>query len=110
MRNFADWEDPPLGFVEVDLVAHSDPVASGSFVQSLVVTDIATGWAECAPLIYREQTLLRDVLGRIRTLLPFELLGFDTDNDSVFVNETVRDYCRDSGIVSTAVILPKSAD
>ena len=25
----------------------------------------------------------------------------DTDNDSVFVNETVRDYCRDSGIVFT---------
>jgi hypothetical protein len=25
--------------------------------------------------------------------LPFPLLGFDVDNDSVFMNETVRDYC-----------------
>ena len=49
----------------------------------------------------REQTLLREVLGEVRRRLPFELLGFDTDNDSVFVNETVRDYCRDSGIVFT---------
>ena len=70
-------------------------------MQTLTVTDIATGWTECAPLLYREQTLLREVLGEVRRRLPFELLGFDTDNDSVFVNETVRDYCRDSGIVFT---------
>ena len=101
VRTFSDWDDPPPGFVEADLVAHSGPVTSGSFVQTLVVTDIATGWTECAPLLYREQTLLREVLGEIRRLLPFELLGFDTDNDSVFVNKTVRDYCRDSGIVFT---------
>ena len=101
VRTFSDWDDPPPGFVEADLVAHCGPVANGSFVQTLTVTDIATGWTECAPLLYREQTLLREVLGEIRRLLPFELLGFDTDNDSVFVNATVRDYCRDSGIVFT---------
>ena len=101
VRTFSDWDDPPPGFVEADLVAHSGPVASGSFVQTLVRTDIATGWTECAPLLFREQTLLREVLGEIRRLLPFELPGFDTDNDSVFVNKTVRDYCPDSGIVFT---------
>ena len=99
VRTFSDWDDPPPGFVEADLVAHCGPVANGSFVQTLTVTDIATGWTECAPLLYREQTLLREVLGEVRRRLPFELLGFDTDNDSDFVNETVRDYCRDTGIV-----------
>jgi hypothetical protein len=29
----------------------------------------------------------------VRKLMPFPLLGFDTDNDGVFINETVRDYC-----------------
>src|SRR4051794_20692489 len=33
--------------------------------------------------------------------MPFDLLGFDTDNDSVFVNETVRDYCQAEGIMFT---------
>jgi hypothetical protein len=79
--------------VEADLVAHSGPVTRGSFVQTLVVTDIASGWTEMAPLLVREQTLLVDVLGEIRRRLPFSLLGFDTDNDTVFLNETVRDYC-----------------
>ena len=101
VRTHSDWQNPPPGFVEADLVAHSGPVTRGSFVQTLVLTDIATGWTECAPMLFREQTLVRAVLGGLRELLPFDLLGFDTDNDSVFMNETVRDYCRDAGIVFT---------
>src|SRR5712692_1475969 len=33
VRRFDGWDDPPPGFVEADLVAHSGPVAKGSFVQ-----------------------------------------------------------------------------
>jgi len=70
-------------------------------VQTLVLTDIATGWTECAPLLVREQRLLTEVLGELRKLLPFPLLGLDSDNDSVFMNETVRDYCKQAGIEFT---------
>jgi hypothetical protein len=49
----------------------------------------------------RKQRLLTEVLGEIRKLLPFPLLGLDTDNDSVFMNETVRDYCQQVGIEFT---------
>jgi hypothetical protein len=101
VRTFSDWGDPPPGFCEVDLVWHSGPTAKGSFVQTLTVTDIATGWTECAPLLVREQKLLTEVLTEIRKLLPFALLGLDTDNDSVFINETVRDYCLAGGIAFT---------
>ena len=101
VRTFADWHDPPPGLVEADLVAHSGPSASGSFVQTLVLTDIATGWTECGPLLVREQGLLSAVLEQLRKLLPFDLLGFDTDNDSVFMNETVRGYCQAAGIAFT---------
>lgn len=101
VRTFSDWNDPPPGFIEVDLVAHSGPVASGSFIQTLVLTDIATGWTECAPLLVREQTLLVGVLSEVRARMPFPLLGFDSDNDSVFINETVRDYCLAEGITFT---------
>ena len=101
IRTFSDWRDPPPGFVEADLVAHSGPSTRGSFVQTLVLTDVATGWTECAPLLVREQKLLSEVLTELRKLLPFELLGFDTDNDSVFMNETVRDYCQGAGIEFT---------
>lgn len=101
VRTFSDWDDPAPGFVEADLVSHSGPVARGSFVQTLVLTDIASGWTECAPLLVREQKLLTEVLSELRRLMPFPLLGFDTDNDSVFINETIRDYCLDSNIEFT---------
>ena len=47
----------------------------------------------CAPLLVREQTVLITALAELRKLLPFPLLGFDTDNDSVFMNESVQEYC-----------------
>ena len=46
-------------------MAHSGPTAEGSFVQTLTLTDIATGWTECAPLLVREQKLLTDVLNEL---------------------------------------------
>ena len=48
VRTFDGWDDPAPRFVEADLVAHSGPTAKGSFVQTLTLTHIATGWTECA--------------------------------------------------------------
>jgi hypothetical protein len=101
IRTSADWGDPSPGFVEADLVAHIGPSTRGSFIQTLVLTDIATGWTECAPLIVREQTLLSTVLTELRKQLPFALLGLDTDNDTVFTSETLKAYCDAANIAFT---------
>jgi hypothetical protein len=52
-------------------------------------------------VLVRDQKLLTAVLSEMRKVLPFALLGFDTDNDSVFMNETVRDYCTAAGVEFT---------
>ena len=83
IRTYADWKNPVPGYMKADLVAHSGPSASGSFLQTLTLTDVATGWTECAPLLFREQHLLSEVMTALRPLLPFPLLGFYKDNDSV---------------------------
>ena len=101
IRTFDDWGDPAAGHFEADLVSHSGPVAKGSFAWTFTLTDIATGWTECAPLLVREQTLVVAVLAEMRKKMPFPVLGFDTDNDSVFINQTVRDYCAASNIAFT---------
>ena len=82
-------------------MAHGGPCASGSFIQTLVLTDIASGWTECAPLLVREQVLVTEVLDEVRKVLPFDLPGLDTDNDTAFMNETVRDYCAAAGVEFT---------
>jgi hypothetical protein len=73
----------------------------GSYVHSLVLTDIASGWTECAPLVVRESTLLVEALERVRQGLPFPLRALDVDNGSEFVNETMIQYCLRHGIELT---------
>ena len=101
IRTHADWGDPPPGFAEADLVAHCGPSTSGSFVQTLVLTDVASGWTECAPLLFREQQLLGEVLTVMREITPFPLRGLDTDNDTVFINETIKSWCEAAGVEFT---------
>jgi hypothetical protein len=75
-------------------------------VQTLTLTDIATGWTEYAPLLVREQKLLTEVSSEVRKLMPCALLGFGTDNDSVFVNETVKTYCNEAGLAHAMPPIP----
>jgi len=101
VRTFADWNHPAPGYLEADLVVHGGGSMAGSMVHSFVLTDVATGWTECLALAARDQHLIVEAIERVRTRLPFPLRGFDTDNDSAFINETVLDYCRRTGIEFT---------
>src|SRR4029079_6072780 len=84
MATFADWNDPPPGSMEMDLVAHCGSVNRGSYVHSLVLTDIASGWTEAALIVFREGSVVVETLERIRASLPFALRALDVDNGSEF--------------------------
>jgi len=51
--------------------------------------------------LFREQRLLSEVLTVLREAMPFTLRGFDTDNDTVFINATVKDWCDGGDIAFT---------
>jgi hypothetical protein len=94
VRTFADWRDPPPGCFECDPVEHCGGVKEGgNFVHPLTVTDIHSGWTECAALTVREQSLVVEGISAIAQRFPFALRGLDTDNDSAFMNETLQGYC-----------------
>lgn len=101
VRTFGDWGEPPPGSMEMDLVAHCGEVNRGSYVYSLMLTDIASAWTECTPLVVREKTLLVEALERVRVSLPFPLRALDVDNGGEFVNETMINYCLSHGIELT---------
>jgi len=42
VRTLNDWNDPPPGFFEMDMVAHCGKSVAGSHAHSLVLTDIPT--------------------------------------------------------------------
>jgi hypothetical protein len=98
LRTFADWNDPAPGSMEMDLVAHCGDVNRGSYVNSVVMTDIASGWTEAAPIVFREGSLVVETVEQIRLSLPFSLQALDVDNGSEFVNNRLIEYCLARGI------------
>jgi len=94
IRTFNDWADPPPGFCEIDMVAHGGTSVAGSFIQTLTMVDVATGWTECLPLVSREGSLVVEAIKRAQSLFPWIILGADFDNDSAFMNDTVVPWCR----------------
>src|SRR5881394_3830925 len=101
VRTFNDWGDPKPGYFEADLVQHCGGRSEGSFVHSFVLTDIASGWTECVALMVREQSLVIAAIEALQLRLPVPLIGLDTDNDSVFMNQSLISYCGPHGIEQT---------
>jgi hypothetical protein len=101
IRTFADWDDDRPGFLEADLVAHCGDDGGGHFLYTLVITDVATGWTEFAALLFRDQETTLQAIERLRTQLPFDMLGLDTDNGKEFLNYLLYHYCQDESITFT---------
>src|SRR5512132_538734 len=67
----------------------------------MVLTDVATGWTECVPVVVRNGALVIEALVAARRLFPFSLRGVDFDNDGAFMNEAVVDWYRDQRLEVT---------
>jgi hypothetical protein len=101
VRTFSEWNDLQPGFMEADLVAHGGASAEGVYLHSLVLTDIASGWTECLALRRRGQDTVLQAIHAVRSLLPFPVLGLDTDNGSEFINDTLIKYCAEQRLTFT---------
>src|SRR5258708_38638861 len=64
-----------------------------SFLYTLTLTDLATGWTECIPLLYKSADAVVAAFSQARVLFPFPLRGIDTDSGSEFLNEALIAYC-----------------
>lgn len=93
VRTFTDWDDAKPGFLEMDLVAHCGDTIAGQYLQTLTATDVRSGWTECLALPQRSQRAVSAAMVALQARLPFPLLGVDSDNDSVFINDTLKRFC-----------------
>ncbi len=101
VRTYTPWDEQRPGFVEIDLVAHCGSSTDGHYLNSLVVTDIATGWTECIGVWGKGQVAVYGALQQIRQRLPFPLLGIDSDNGSEFLNDHLVRWCKAEKITFT---------
>jgi hypothetical protein len=95
------WDVTVPGFTELDLVAHPGHRADGEFAHSLNVTDIHTTWVETRAVLGRSEGRVQTALDEIRRILPFALLGIDSDNGTEFINDHLYRYCQAQGIQFT---------
>lgn len=92
------WNEAIPGFLEADTVAHCGTSLTGSFVWSLTLTDIYSAWTEMRAVWNKGADGILTQIEDIEKNLPFEMLGFDSDNGSEFLNwHLIRYFSNEQG-------------
>lgn len=101
IRTWAQWDDAVPGFVEIDLVGHEGGNAVGDHAYTLTVTDIATGWTENRSVRNKARRWVIAALDEIAQVMPFPVLGIDSDNGSEFINYHLLTWCQQRKVTFT---------
>ena len=80
------WDEQEPGHFEVDLVHHCGNSASGEYISTLQMIDVATGWSERVAVLGRSYLVMQDAFRRILARLPFPIREIHPDNGSEFLN------------------------
>lgn len=99
--SLAQWEQKEPGHLEGDLVAHCGKTTAGVYVNTLTVTDIATGWVENRAIWGKTADAVVEALKDIKQSLPFPIKSLDFDNGTEFLNSKVFKFCQNEGIPLT---------
>lgn len=87
------WDDKPPGYGQIDTVVHCGNTLSGSMVYSVNYTDVATSWVVLAAQWNKSQESTLNSLIRMKSKLPFPVLGMHPDSGSEFVNFHLKAWC-----------------
>lgn len=86
------WNENRPGYVEVDTVAHCGTSVAGSFIFTLNMVDIATGWTSQRAVWGKGEEGVFKAIRDIEFNLPFPILGFDCDNGNELLNWRLLRY------------------
>ena len=78
---------------EIDLSAHCGYNKGGFFIYSLAATDVFTGRTGAVPLLAGERSLVVKGLEAIARHLLCTVVGTDSDNNSLLINDTRTEFC-----------------
>ncbi len=101
VRTWSEWDDATPGFCEIDLVGHEGGNSTGEFCFTLTVTDVATGWTVNRSVKNKAAVWVTEAIEHVASVLPFALLGIDSDNGSEFINHHLLAYCEAKKITFT---------
>jgi hypothetical protein len=90
------WDEAEPGHFEVDLVHHCGPSASGEYVHTLQMVDVATGWSERQALLGRSYVVVQAAFRAILQRLPFAVREIHPDNGSEFFNHHLKRFWKET--------------
>ncbi|HOX15913.1 MAG TPA: hypothetical protein PLP18_07280 [Smithellaceae bacterium] len=93
--NTNQWDESRPGYLEADTVAHCGDSLMGMFAYTVDFVDIATGWTEQRAVWGKGEKGVLEQIQDVEKMLPFPLLGFDSDNGSEFLNYHLQRHFSD---------------
>lgn len=87
------WDVTTPGFFEIDTVAHNGGDPNGTFIFTVNMTDVLTGWTEPEAIMGKGEQATVRAIDDIRSELPYEPKGIDSDSGGEFINWHLKRYC-----------------
>jgi len=81
------WNEPETGHFEVDLVHHCGEAATGDYIHTIQMVDVATGWCEIAAVMGRSYRVMKNGFAFMLSRLPIPVVELHPDNGSEFFNQ-----------------------
>jgi len=101
IRTCADEAPDAPGVIEADTVAHCGPTLIGEFARTLTMTDVVIGWTENASIRNNASKWILEGIEELQGWFPFDMVIFDSDCGSEFINHDVAGWLQDRDIAQT---------
>ncbi len=101
IRTCADEAPEVPGVIEADTVAHCGPTLIGEFARTLTMTDLVIGWTENASIRNNASKWILEGIEELQERFPFDLVIFDSDCGSEFINREVAGWLQAHDIAQT---------
>lgn len=92
------WNERELGHSEIDLCAHNGGNPDGEFANTLVDTDLSSGWTEQEAILGKAQKRVKNALILIDHRRPFPRKSVDSDSGAEFINWLLFRFCEEEGV------------
>ena len=89
------WNTTEPGHLEADTVHHCGDSASGEYIHTVQMVDVATGWSERRATLGRSYLVMKDAFRHILNQIPFPVRTVHPDNGGEFFNNHLRRFWED---------------
>jgi hypothetical protein len=88
------WDVTEPGYFEVDTVAHNGGDPNGTFIYTVNMTDVVTGWTEPEAIMGKGERATVWAIDHSREGLPYAMVALDSDGGGEFINYHLQRYAK----------------